>query len=133
MRVDINGVATKRVKFSLPDSDLNEEVIFDEKYHDAKKNDQVKDCKSLKQGEQYPPLEIVEPLERKCTEEHRAVNFENIWASDEGEPRNWIKDIQSEINSLRTKGINFDEIFLVLVKIMKKVESGVSLARMNSN
>ena len=31
------------------------------------------------------------------------------------------------------KGINFDEIFSVLVKIMKKVESSVDLARMNSN
>ena len=48
LRVDINGVAAKRVKFSLPNSDLNEEVIFDEKYHDAKKNDQVKDCECLR-------------------------------------------------------------------------------------
>ncbi|KAF3962064.1 hypothetical protein CMV_013382 [Castanea mollissima] len=103
MRVDINGVAAKRVRFSLPDSDLNEEVIFDEKYHDARKNDEVKDHEGLEQGEQYPPLEIVEPLERRCTEEHQAISFENIWAFDEGEPRNWIKDIQSEINSLRTK------------------------------
>ena len=47
MRVDINGVATKRVKFSLPDNNLNEEVIFDEKYHDARKNDQVKDHEGL--------------------------------------------------------------------------------------
>ena len=30
LRVDSNGVVAKRVKFSLPDSDLNEEVIFDE-------------------------------------------------------------------------------------------------------
>ena len=52
---------------------------------------------------------------------------------EQGEPRNWIKDIQSEINSLRTKGINFDEIFSVLVKIMKKVESGIDLAGMDSN
>ena len=29
LRVDINGVAAKRVKFSLPESDLNEKVIFD--------------------------------------------------------------------------------------------------------
>ena len=41
--------------------------------------------------------------------------------------------MQSEINSLRIKCINFNEIFSVLVKIMKKVESGVDLARMNSN
>ena len=50
-----------------------------------------------------------------------------------GEPRNWIKDIQSEINSLRTKSINFNEIFTVLVNIMKKVEFGVGLVGMNSN
>ena len=43
------------------------------------------------------------------------------------------KDIQSEINSWRTKGINFDEIFSMLVKIMKKVEFGIGLAKMNSN
>ena len=51
MRVDSNGVAAKRVKFSLPDSDINEEVIFDEKYHDARKNDEVKDYEGLEQGE----------------------------------------------------------------------------------
>ena len=65
MRVDINGVVAKRVKFSLHGSDLNEEVIFDEKYHDARKNDQVKDREGLEQGEQYPPLEIVEPLKKE--------------------------------------------------------------------
>ena len=74
-------------------------MIFDEKYHDARKNDEVKDREGLEQGE----------------------------------PRNWIKNIQSEINSLRIKGINSDEIFLVLMKIMKKVESGIDLAGMNSN
>ena len=31
------------------------------------------------------------------------------------------------------KGISFDDIFSVLVKIMKKVESSVDLAEMNSN
>ena len=133
LRVDITGVAAKRVKFSLLDCDLNEEVIFDEKYHDVRKNDQVNDCEGLEYGEQYPPLEIVEPLERRCTENHHAVSFENIWASDEGEPRNWIKDIQSKINSLRMKGINFDENFSVLVKIMKRVEFGVGMAKMTSN
>ena len=81
LRVDINGVAAKRVKFSLPESDLNEKVLFDEKYHDAWKNDEMKDHEGLEQGE----------------------------------PRNWIKDIQSEINYLKMKGINFDEIFSVLV------------------
>ena len=47
LRVDINGVAVKRVKFSQPESDLNEESIFDEKYHDARKNDEVKDREGL--------------------------------------------------------------------------------------
>ena len=50
LRVDSNGVAAKRVKFSLPESDLNEEVIFNEKYHDVRKNDQVKDREGLEQG-----------------------------------------------------------------------------------
>ena len=36
MRVEINGVDTKRVKFSLPDSASDEEVIGDEEYEDAK-------------------------------------------------------------------------------------------------
>ena len=99
LRVDINGVVAKRVKFSLPESDLNEKVIFDEKYHDARKNDEVKDCEDLEQGE----------------------------------PRNWIKDIQGEVNYLRMKGINFDDIFSMLVKIMKKVELGAGLTGINSN
>ena len=51
LRVDINGVVAKRVKFSLPGSDLNEKVIFDEKYHDARKNDEVKDREGFEQGE----------------------------------------------------------------------------------
>ena len=36
MRVEINGVDTKRVKFSLPDSASDEEVISDEEYEDVK-------------------------------------------------------------------------------------------------
>ena len=95
--------------------------------------DEVKDREGLEQGEQYPSLEIVKPLERRCIEEHRAVSFKNIWASDDGEPRNWIRDIQGEINYLKMKGISFDDIFSVLVKLMKKVESSVDLAKMNSN
>ena len=75
-------------------------MIFDETYHDAKKNDEVKDREGLENGEQYSPLEVVELLERRCIEEHHAISFKNIWASNDGEPRNWIKDIQSEINSL---------------------------------
>ena len=117
LRVDSNGVAAKRVKFSLPNSDLNEDVIFDEKYHDVRMNDKVKDHEGLEQEEQYFSLGIVEPLEMRCTEEHQAVSFENICASNEGELRNWIKDIQGEINYLKMKGINFNEIFSVLVKI----------------
>ena len=59
-------------------------MIFDEKYHDDRKNNEVKDREGLEQGEQYPPLEIVEPLERRCIEEHRAISFKNIWASNVG-------------------------------------------------
>ena len=129
LRVRVNGIATKRLKFSLLDSASNKEVIFDEKFHDARNTDEVKDREGLKQGEQYPPLEIIEPLERRCTEEHPTVS-QNIWASDEGGPRNWIKDIQCELNSF---SIEVVEIFSLLVKIMKKVEHGVSLTSINTN
>ena len=60
--VGINGVETKRVKFSLPNSASKEEVVGDEEYEDAKAtwdDDEVKDPRGLEQGEQYPPLEIV--------------------------------------------------------------------------
>ena len=51
LRVDINGVAAKRVKFSLPESDLSKKVIFDKKkYHDARKNNEVKDHEGLELG-----------------------------------------------------------------------------------
>ena len=59
--------------------------------------------------------------------EHRIVSFENILASDEGEQRDWIKDIHNEINTLTMKGIDIDKVFSVLVKIMKKVKSCVDL------
>ena len=95
--------------------------------------DEVKDREGLEQGEQYPPLKIVEPLKRRFIEEHQAVCFTNIWASDEGEPRNWITDIQGEINYLKMKVISFGDIFSVLVKMMKMVESSVDLSEMNSN
>ena len=52
---------------------------------------------------------------------------------DEGEPRDWIKDIQDEINYLRMKGIDIDEVFSVLMKIMKKVKFGVGLTDMELN
>ena len=64
MRVWINGVDTKRVRFSFLDSALKEEVIGDEEYEDAKStwnDDEVKDLGRLRQEEQYPSLEIVEP------------------------------------------------------------------------
>ena len=51
LRGDINGVAKKRVKFSLPDSASNKEMIFDEKYYDDRKNDEVKDHEGLEKGE----------------------------------------------------------------------------------
>lgn len=133
MKVEINGFGTKRGKFSLSNRALNEEVIFDEEYHNARDNDEVKDFGGLEQREQYPPLQIVELHERKCTGEYQAVNFENIWAFDEGELRNWIMGIQCEIYSLKMKCINFDKIFIVLVKIMKKVETSFSLTVINTN
>ena len=85
-------------------------------------SDEVKDLRGHKQGEQYPPLEIVKPYSKRIAGEHRTVSFKNNWASDEGEPRDWIKEIQDEINSLRMKGIDVDEVFSVLMKIMKKVK-----------
>ena len=36
MRIGINGVDTKRVKFSMLDSVLEEEVVSDEEYGDVK-------------------------------------------------------------------------------------------------
>ena len=95
--------------------------------------DEVNDREGLGQGVQYPLIKIVEPLKTRCTEEHQAVGFKNVWAFDEGEPRNWIGDVQGEINYLKMKVISCDDIFSMLVKIMKKVESSVDLAKMNSN
>ena len=135
MRVKI-GDDVKRVKFSLPNSGLKEEVISDEEYEDAKAtldDDEVKDLRRLEQGEQYPPLEIVEPQEKRIAREHRIVSFENNWASDEGKPSDWIKVIQNEINYLRMKGIDVDEVFSMLMKIMKKVKLGVGLTDMELN
>ena len=59
MKVGINGIDTKRVKFSLIDSASDEEVIGDEEYEHDKAtwdDDEVKDLRCLDQGEQYPPL-----------------------------------------------------------------------------
>ena len=68
MSVVINGVETKNVKFSLPNSALEEEVVGDKEYEDAKvtwDDDEVKDPRSLEQGEQYHPLDIVEPHKKR--------------------------------------------------------------------
>ena len=122
MWVGINGVDTKTVKLSLSDSTSKEEVVGDEEYEDVKTawdDDEVKDLGGLKQGEQYPSRKIDEPHEKRTTEEHWIVSFKNNWASNEGEPRERIKEIQDEINSLRMKGIDVDEVFSVLMNIMK--------------
>ena len=95
--------------------------------------DEVKDCEGLEYEEQDPPIKIVEPLKRRCTEEHQVVSFTNIWASDEGQPTKWIRDIHCEINYLKMKVISFDDIFSMLVKILKKAEYSVDLVEMNSN
>ena len=70
----------------------------------------MKDSKSLKQEVQPPTLEIIEPHERWSTGELQKDSSKNIWAFDEGEPRNWIKDIQCEINSLRVYSIDIDGV-----------------------
>ena len=124
------------MKFSLPNSALEEEGTGDEEYEDAKAtwdDDEVKDPRGLEQGEQYPPLEIVEPYEKRITGKHHTVNSKNNWASNEREPRDWIKEIQDEINYLRMKGIDIDEVFSVLMKIIKKVKFGVGLTDMELN
>ena len=107
MSVGINGVETKRMKFSLPNSASEKEVVGDEEYEDAKvtwDDDEAQDPRGLKQGEYYPLIEIVEPHEKMITREHRTVSFKNNWASGEGEPRDWIKEIQDEMNSLGWRG-----------------------------
>ena len=137
IRVGIKGVNTKKVKFSLPNSASKEQVVGDEEYEDAKNtwddDDEVKDHRGLEQWEQYPQLEIDEPHKKRTTGELQTISFENNWASDEGKPRNWIKEIQDEMNSLRMKGINIDEVLSVLVKIMKKVKPCVGLTSMDLN
>ena len=110
------------MKFPLPNSALEEEVIGDEEYEDAKAtwdDNEVKDLRGLEQGEQYPPIEIVEPREKRTIGEHRIISFKN---------KDWIKEIQDEINSLRMKSIDVDEVFLVLMKIMKKVKLEIGRA-----
>ena len=86
-------------------------MVGDEEYEDAKgtwDDDEVKDPRDFEQGEHHPPLEIVEPYEERNVGEHRTVSFKNNWTFDEEESRDWIKDIQNEINYLRMKGIDVD-------------------------
>ena len=136
MRVGINGVGTKRVKFSLPDNASDKEVMGDEEYKDTKAiwdDDKVKDPRGLEQGKKYLALEMVEPHEKRTIGVHRTISFKNNGASNKGEPRDCIKKIQDEMNSLRIKGIDIDEVLSVLVKIMKKVKSCVGLTSMELN
>ena len=136
IKVGIDGDDVKRVKFSFPNSASEEEVVGDEENEDAEAkwdDNEVKNPRGLEQKEQYPPLEIVEPREKRTTGEHQIVIFKNNWASNEGEPRDWIKDIQDEINYLRMKGIDMIEVFLVLVKITKKVKPHVGLTSVELN
>ena len=64
--------------------------------------------------------------------EHRILSFKNNWASDEGEPRDWIKEIQDEINYLRMKEIDVDDLSYK-VKIMKKAKPCVGLTNTKLN
>ena len=87
MRVGIKGVDTKKVKFSLPNSASEEQVVGDEEYEDFKAvwdDNEVKDLGGLEQGGQYPPIEIVESYEKMIAGEHQIFSFKNNWASDEG-------------------------------------------------
>ena len=132
----INSIAPTRVKFSLPDT-TDRGAIWDEECRGAKPatcdDDEVKDSKDLKQGERAHTLEMVEPHEKRSNRECRKNSSKNIWISDEGEPKNWIKDIQGVINYLRIKEIDIDVVFSVLVKMMKKLEFHASPAGMDSN
>ena len=92
LRVMVNSVVPKRVKFSLPDSVTDGGAICDEECRDGKPatcdEDEMKDSKDLEQGERAPTLEMVEPHEKRSTGECRKDNFKNIWSFDEGEPEN---------------------------------------------
>ena len=76
---------------------------------------------------------MVESHEKRSTRECQNDSSKNIQVSDEGEPENWIKDIQGEINSLRMKRINIDVVFSLLVKMMKKLEFHANPTGMDSN
>uniref|UniRef100_A0A2N9F5E5 CCHC-type domain-containing protein n=1 Tax=Fagus sylvatica TaxID=28930 RepID=A0A2N9F5E5_FAGSY len=137
LRVMVNSVAPKRVKFSLPDSATDGGAICDGECRDGKlttcDDDELKDSKDLEQGERALTLEMVEPHEKRSIGECRKDNSKNIWVSNEGEPKNWIKDIQGEINSLRMKGIDIDVVFSLLVKMTKKLELCASSTGMDPN
>ena len=137
LRVMVNSVAPKRVKFSLPDNATDGGAICDGECRDGKlttcDDDELKDSKDLEQGERALTLEMVEPYEKRSIGECRKDSSKNIWVSDEGEPKNWIKDIQGEINSLRMKGIDIDVVFSLLVKMMKKLELCANSTGMDPN
>ena len=44
----------------------------------------MKDPRGLEQEEQYPPLEIVEPHEKRTTRKYHTVSFKNNWAPVRG-------------------------------------------------
>ena len=93
----------------------------------------LKDSKDLEQGEPAPILEMVKPHDKRSTGECQKESSKNIQVSDEGEPENWTKDIQDKINCLRMKGIDIDEVFSLLVKMMNKLDFHASPAGMDSN
>jgi hypothetical protein len=82
LRVMVNSVAPKSVKFSLPDNATNGGAICDKEYRDGKPatcdDDEVKDSKDLEQGEQTPTLEMVEPYEKRSTGERFKDRSKNI-------------------------------------------------------
>jgi hypothetical protein len=91
LRVKVNCVTPKRVKFSLANSTTDGGAICDEEYRNGKPatcdEDEVKVSKDLEQGERAPTLEMVEPYEKRYTRECRKDNSKNIWVSDEGSQR----------------------------------------------
>ena len=78
--------------------------------------DDVTNTNSVEQGEQPPPLEIVEPQVRRSTREHRPSTryptFEYTMITEEREPesfqevqshkdkQSWLKAMHEEMNSL---------------------------------
>ena len=73
LRVKVNCVTPKRIKFSLADSATDGGAICDEEYRNGKPatcdEDEEKDSKDLEQREQAPTLEMVKPHEKRSTGE----------------------------------------------------------------